>query len=158
MTVYKNNGEAVEIFVQVRPFALKCLQEASNMFEVIIFTASTKSYADAVINLLDPDGKLIDYRLYQDDCIPTPEEAYLKDLRILNRNLEDVIIVDNSVWSFANQLENGVQILPWTGNPDDRELCNLIIYLKEVRNAIDVREVNRSVFKLQYLIKNDIIF
>ena len=46
--------------------------------------------------------KLFDYRLYRDHCIKTNEGIYIKDLRILkNKNLCNVIIVDNAVYSFG---------------------------------------------------------
>jgi CTD small phosphatase-like protein 2 len=68
---------------------------------VIAFTASDKVYADSILDYIDPDHELIAYRLYRDDCVET-EFGYLKDLRIIaNRDLRDMVLVDNSVLSFA---------------------------------------------------------
>ena len=68
----------------------------------MVFTASHQAYADAVLDFLDPTGELIQYRLYRDNCVQTPEGFYVKDLRIIaNRSMENMIIVDNSVYSFA---------------------------------------------------------
>jgi TFIIF-interacting CTD phosphatase-like protein len=48
---------------------------------------------------------------------------YVKDLKILKRNLSKVVIVDNIPESYALQPENGIEIKPWYGNDDsDREL------------------------------------
>jgi CTD small phosphatase-like protein 2 len=67
-----------------------------------VFTASHQSYADVVLDYLDPNRELIEYRLYRDSCIKTEEGVYIKDLRIIkNRNLKDVVIVDNAVYSFG---------------------------------------------------------
>ena len=43
---------------------------------------------------------------------------FVKDLRIVqDRNIEDIIIVDNSIISFAFQLDNGVPICAYySGN------------------------------------------
>ena len=37
--------------------------------------------------------------------------VFVKDLRILDRNLKDVVIVDNAVHSFGNQLDNGIPVV-----------------------------------------------
>jgi TFIIF-interacting CTD phosphatase-like protein len=37
----------------------------SDLYEVVIFTAGVKDYADWVLDSLDPDGLLIKYRLYR---------------------------------------------------------------------------------------------
>jgi CTD small phosphatase-like protein 2 len=87
--------------INVRPHAIECLREAAKIYEVIVFTASVQSYADAVLNYLDPTGELIHHRLYRHNCIWT-NGVYIKDLRILqNRTLENIVIVDNNALSFA---------------------------------------------------------
>lgn len=80
----------------------ECLNEALKNFEIVVFTASHKVYADAILDYLDPENKYFSYRLYRDNCVLTPEGYYVKDLRVIrNRKLEDLVIVDNSVYSFA---------------------------------------------------------
>lgn len=59
----------------------------------MIFTASQKLYADKVLNLLDPK-KRIAHRLYREHCIVINKTYYLKNLKILGRDLQDIIIVD----------------------------------------------------------------
>lgn len=90
---------------------------------MVVFTASHKAYADVVLDLLDPDHQLIHYRLYRDHCIRTEEGIYIKDLRIItNRDLRDLIIVDNAVYSFGYQLDNGIPIIPFYDDKRDEEL------------------------------------
>jgi len=73
----------------------------------------------------------------------------VKDLRILgNRDLSDVILIDNSVYSFAFQLENGVPIIPFYQDAKDEELFHLITYMQGVVQVEDVREYNREAFNL----------
>ena len=88
--------------INVRPYAKECLDEATKLgFEVAIFTASHQAYADAVIDqLLDPERKYP--RLYRQHCIRTNEGIYVKDLRVIrNRLVQDIILVDNAVYSFG---------------------------------------------------------
>jgi CTD small phosphatase-like protein 2 len=44
--------------LNIRPFAMEFLAKMSNIFEIIIFTASEKSYADSILDHLDPHSKL----------------------------------------------------------------------------------------------------
>ena len=66
-------------------------------------------------------------RLYRDSCLKTDDGVYVKDLRILGnqRGLENVIIVDNAVYSFGYQLENGIPIIPFYDDKSDEELLHL---------------------------------
>ena len=105
------SGEIVNAGINIRPYAKQCLEETNKAFEVMVFTASHKCYADVVLDYLDPTGEFIHTRLYRESCIVT-DGIYIKDLRILaNRNLKDVIIVDNVACSFGYQLDNGIPII-----------------------------------------------
>lgn len=140
--------ELVELGVKIRPFARECLAEVSAQFEVIVFTASHKNYADAVLDHLDPTGTLISHRLYKDHCVLV-NNVVVKDLRVLvNRRLENVVIIDNMCTAFASQIDNGIPIASWYGDQQDRELIHLMGYLKKLNWASDVREVNRRRFGL----------
>ena len=143
------NGVVMPVGVNIRPYVKECLEEANKNFEVIVFTASQKCYADVVLNLLDPTGKLIHHRLYRENCIPV-QGVLVKDLRILlGRQLKDIVIVDNATYSFGYQLDNGVPIISWHDDYCDKELFNLIDYLNMLANANDVREINSQTFHLK---------
>jgi len=150
-------GETVQAGINIRPYALECLQKANEHYQVVVFTASHKAYADVVLDILDPHNKLIQYRLYRDHCIRTEEGIYIKDLRIIsNRQLKDIIIVDNAVYSFGYQLDNGVPIIPFYDDKSDEELMHLIYYIDCLAKCADVREQNRKAFQLRDLQEIDI--
>ena len=67
-------------------------------YEVIIYTASLSKYADPLMNILDPE-KLCTSRLFREHCTWL-DQTYVKDMSLLNRKLEDVILVDNSPNSY----------------------------------------------------------
>lgn len=59
-------GNSLEkYYVKLRPFLKEFLERLSKMFELVIFTASIKEYADKVIDYIDPDG-YIKRRFYRD--------------------------------------------------------------------------------------------
>lgn len=53
-----------------RPHLQSFLEKASKMWKLVIFTASTKAYADRLIDSLDRN-KLISKRYYRDSCTQT---------------------------------------------------------------------------------------
>ena len=75
---------------------------------------------------------------------------YIKDLRIVkNRELKDIVIVDNLVESFALQINNGIPILEFNGKEGDRELMKLVPFLKEISQVEDVRPFIKEKFNLE---------
>lgn len=67
-----------------------------------MFTASHSCYANKIIDYLDPEKTLINHRLFRDNCITSTDKFHVKDLRILaNRELKDVILVDNQLYSYS---------------------------------------------------------
>ncbi len=110
-----------------------------------------------MLDYLDPDREYIQYRLYRHNCVEMfveGEKIYVKDLRIFkNVRMEDMIIIDNSVMSFAFQLENGIPILPFYDNYDDNELVFLKNYLCDIANVPDLRVENIARIKMDYFLK-----
>lgn len=151
------NGEVVDAGVNIRPGAVECLKEVNKSFQVVVFTASHKFYADVVLDHLDPTGELIQYRLYRDSCYQTADGVYVKDLRIIkNRQLKDLVIVDNAVYSFGFQLDNGIPIIPFYNNPEDEELLHLVNYINCLAHFEDIREQNARAFQLRELESTDL--
>jgi CTD small phosphatase-like protein 2 len=148
ITVPFPTGEMVKAGINIRPYAREVLMSANQDFEVIVFTASHRCYADEVLNYLDPKGTLIHHRLYRENCIVT-DGVHMKDLRVLgSRRLQDIVIVDNAAYSFGYQLDNGIPIISWYSDPSDKELFNLMHYLKVLSAVDDIRTVNRQTFHL----------
>ncbi|OMJ93111.1 hypothetical protein SteCoe_3924 [Stentor coeruleus] len=143
------NGEVINAGISIRPYAIECLKEVNKYFEVFIFTASHQCYANVVLDYLDPTGELIHQRFFRDNCV-NMNGIYIKDLRIFgNRKLSDVVIVDNAAYSFGYQIDNGIPIISWYDDREDRELLNLIDYLQSLFDVEDIREVNYETFHLR---------
>lgn len=83
----------------------------------------------------------------------TKNGFFVKDLRIIkNRELKNMILVDNLAHSFGFQINNGIPILEWHNNKKkDAELKFLLDYLIEILYADDIREFNKRRLKLHEL-------
>lgn len=138
---------------KLRPGCLWFLKEMASIFEIVIFTAAAQDYADYILNIIEKrlnDGnsattsttssketennKFIDHRLYRHHC-QLDDGVFVKDLSMLGRPLNKTIIVDNIRDNFERQPNNGIEILTWIGNPEDRELNKLGSFLKNLANS-----------------------
>jgi hypothetical protein len=77
---------------------------------------------------------------------------YVKDLNIFNDNydLKDIIIIDNSILSFAYHINNGIPVVPFYDSNQDSELPLLSFYLLSIVSYKDLREVNKEHIRLEY--------
>jgi TFIIF-interacting CTD phosphatase-like protein len=87
----------------------------SKLYEIVVFTASQRIYADRVLNLIDPK-KRISHRMYREHCIVVNNSYYLKNLRALGRNMKDVIVVDDNNITGLLQPDNFYKIEPFDGS------------------------------------------
>lgn len=146
-------GETIVAGINIRPYAKQILKNLSCHFEIIIFTASHSCYANPVIDFIDED-KVVSKRLFRENCSQVTDGLFTKDLTIFkDRRLEDIILVDNAAYSFFFQLSNGVPIVPFTDNKEDRELYKLEKFLMTMIDIDDVREIIESEFKWQSFLR-----
>ena len=127
-----------DIHVLIRPGVQTFLQRLSKLYEIVIFTASVSKYADPLLDLLDKDN-YCSFRLFREHCTMIGV-TFVKDLNKLGRDLKDVIIVDNSPLSYSFNKENGIPILTWFSDKNDKELLNLIPILEFLSCVNDVRD------------------
>ncbi|CAX42011.1 nuclear envelope morphology protein, putative [Candida dubliniensis CD36] len=170
MIEIKLNNISSLYYVYKRPYCDYFLQETSQWFELQIFTASVKEYADPIIDWLEMEildrknkrssngsattttttttittnqTKIFTKRYYRNDCTYRSGVGYIKDLSkfIKDEDLKHVMILDNSPISYALHEENAISIEGWINDQSDKDLLNLLPLLKSLSLAIDVRYI-----------------
>jgi Dullard-like phosphatase family protein len=148
--------------VYFRPYLRTFLEAVCKVFEVVLFTAACKEYADQIVNAIDPDNRFFEFRLYRDscqECTPDPShpesKIYIKDLRVLGRDLSDVVLIDNSLLCFACQLNNGIVCNPFKGGSEDKELISILDVLSMLNRSpeMDTRRFFRKMYGLSDIIR-----
>jgi TFIIF-interacting CTD phosphatase-like protein len=118
----------------------------NSLYEIMIFTASTKDYADLIINVVDPNNEFIKQRFYRDHTSIMNMEV-VKDLTKIKKDLSKVILVDNLSSNFKLQPYNGLHIKTWTDDIHDKQL----VYLAKIlRSFIDdkIEDVRKEIKKV----------
>ena len=113
--------------IQTRPGLLEFLEAVAEFYNICIFTASEKGYADAVINAIAPFIPL-DNRFYKTHVSYTFGCA-VKDLECLGFALEQTILVDDCASNGIMQQANNIIITPWMGEEDDNVLLGELMPL-----------------------------
>ena len=113
----------------IRPFCIKFLEEMAKIFEIVIFTAALKDYADSILDVLDPNKILINYRLYRHHT-SLSGITFCKDLSKIGRDLNRTLIIDNLADNFKLQPNNGIPIFTWIDDMKDTQLDDLGKILK----------------------------
>ena len=152
VTNFQFDLDGTNVYVRFRPYLNDALEKLAQLYELVVFTAGVQKYADPILDQIDPEKKLFKARLYRDSCVKV-SDFFIKDLDIiLDREKENMALVDNSILSFAFDLPNGVPINSFMGDEqDDKDLLYLISFLEEAfyGNIIECCEAS---FKLSYLL------
>ena len=145
--------QAVQVGINIRPYWKQTLNLIKKKYYIVVYTASHQAYADAVLDFMDPQKKYFKYRLYRNNCSLVDVEGakfYVKDLDIFNEyyDLKDIVIIDNSVLSFAFHLHNGIPIVPYYDEDKDGSLYVVGLYLMYIFKEDDLREANKNQINL----------
>lgn len=130
------DGIVHQVYVLKRPHVDEFLQKMGELFECVLFTASLAKYADPVADLLDQWG-VFRARLFRESCV-FHRGNYVKDLSRLGRELNNVIIVDNSPASYIFHPENAVPVQSWFDDMNDTELLDLLPFFEGLSKEEEV--------------------
>ena len=157
VTIKLPTNKIVQVGLNIRSHWKEALDLIKNLYHIVVYTASHQSYADAVLNYLDKDNKYFQYRLYRNHCVQCDVDGmkfYVKDLDTLDKyyNLKDVVLIDNSVLSFAYHLNNGIPIVPFIEQKDDTQLLMLAYYLVSIASFDDLTQENKKHINIEHFL------
>jgi len=126
-------SSAHALHLSLRPFASDMLKKLSLLYEIIVFTASCKEYANCVVRAIDPENKFIEKVISHEHCIEMSGGYLIKDLRIFqDRNINEMVIVDDYIYSFAFNIGNGIPVSRFDDDENDKELERVTQYLVQL--------------------------
>ncbi|XP_031618767.1 carboxy-terminal domain RNA polymerase II polypeptide A small phosphatase 1 [Contarinia nasturtii] len=133
------DGTVHQVYVLKRPHVDTFLQKMGELYECVLFTASLATYADPVADLLDKSG-VFRARLFRESCV-YHRGNYVKDLNKLGRDLQKIVIVDNSPASYIFHPDNAVPVKSWFDDVTDSELLDLIPLFEKLSKVDSVYSV-----------------
>lgn len=124
-----------------RPNVDHFLEQVSENYEIVVFTASNGFNVYPILDSLDKNNVIM-YRLVK-NATDYIDGHHVKNLDRINRDLSRVIMIDWNVDSVKLQRENALVIPRWTGEDSDQQLIQLAEFLNVVSasDVSDVREV-----------------
>lgn len=131
----------------LRPYALHVLNALRHMpnLEVVMWTASTRETGTPVVEQLYEGGSVFDDIIYRNDAWFT-EPIHTKDLRLLGRDMNRVVIFDNAPNCCKLNPQNSVMVEDFHGNRAENDAalvnCYYIIesLLKQCAAGVAVKD------------------
>jgi Dullard-like phosphatase family protein len=154
VTYKSEKGNTITAKINLRPHLQEFLKSVSKFFDVVVYTASDRDYATAVVNFIDPSRKHIKDIFHRDSCFRTKKGYVVKDLRaILPNDLDRIVLVDNSTQCFAPQISNGIPIVPFTYDNEDQELLKLNKFLLRLKDQPSISKCLENTFRFNQYTK-----
>ncbi len=132
----------VVFYVQTRPYLQHFLKKVSRWYDVYLYTASVRAYAEPLVEKLDPRHKRFKGAYFRDSCTVDTAGHATKDLAALNFDLARTVLLDDSGDMATCNRDNVFPIPPWLGDDTyDETLLNVLPVLYALRYVADVRSV-----------------
>jgi Dullard-like phosphatase family protein len=148
---YQSLNKEYEYFTIKRPFLDEFLKYALDNFNIAIWTAAGKDYAENVLKNIGIDKSKLDFFYTEENCTIKLDyetcnyygEKNLNKIRKKGYNLDQVLIVDDISKTAKHNYGNLIHIKPFTTNRSDTELLKLISYLEKIKNAEKFRSIEK---------------
>jgi TFIIF-interacting CTD phosphatase-like protein len=101
------------------------------------------------LDKIDPSRTLFAGRMYRQHCTQV-DGSYVKDFTVVkNRRKQDMMLVDNLIYSFAADTDRGIHIKGFYDDKSDKELEYLAEVLDNMKPFMDVSEYLERNFGFQ---------
>ncbi|KPI88916.1 hypothetical protein ABL78_1961 [Leptomonas seymouri] len=131
----------------LRPYCLHVLNALRHMkeLEIVLWTASTKETASPVVEQLHQTGIIFDDIIYRNNLWFT-QPIHTKDLKLLGRDMDRVLIVDNSVGCCKMHPRNSLLVEDFHGvrRRTDAALVNVYYVVDALLRMLRERDMSVS--------------
>jgi len=140
-----------DYYVYHRPGLEKFLIECSRLFSLAIWSSADDTYVKSIAQALLPTGVAPQFIWGRSECwVKQMRKRYdtsnleskvyqnikpLEKIRRMGFSMENLLIVDNSLYKVEDNPGNYVIIKPFVGNPQDTELKGLLRALSNFINS-----------------------
>ena len=114
-------------------------------YELILFSSGTKDYVESIVKLIEENENYFEYVLYRQHVSFDEKGEYFKNLNLLNRDIKNILIIDDKEKNYKYHKSNGISIKPFNGdNENDINILDLLgqILIKiriDVEDSGDIR-------------------
>ena len=111
----------------LRPGLIEFLHNMKQFYELILFSSGTSDYVDPIVKYIEKNENFFEFVLYRQHISFDERGEYFKNLNLLNRNIKNILIIDDMEKNFKLQKENGICIKPFYGDfQKDINILNLL--------------------------------
>ena len=100
----------------IRPGLIEFLKNMKQFYELILFSSGTSDYVDPIIKLIEKNENFFEFVLYRQHISFNEIGEYFKNLNLLNRNIKNILIIDDMEQNFKYHKANGICIKPFYGD------------------------------------------
>jgi RNA polymerase II subunit A small phosphatase-like protein len=137
--------------VTKRPHLDNFLTQVFQWFDVAIWTGATEEYTKYILPQIMPDPSLLKFVWTRYRCISALDYEnndffWIKDIIKLERRgykKEKILFIEDDLRVVQRSYGNLIQISPFSGNADDKELSELLKFLSKLRHVDNVRTIDK---------------
>lgn len=151
-------------YVKKRPYVEDFLQEVRKHFDLAVWTAATRDYAQIIVHeLFEKQNIPLKFFHSRERCVERDNtrsmydsyvtKYYIKDLKKIKKHfqLDKVLFVDDLTVSLQRNYGNLVKIPPFQGEIEDNHLLLLKDYLISIKDEENLRKIEKRSWQNQVI-------
>lgn len=152
---YSSDFRVGPYFVYRRPFLDQFLETVSAWYDLATWSSGSPAYVSDLVDQVFPDREALRFAWASDRCTvrfhPELRDFYwIKDLKKVKRagyRLERVLILDDTPSKLERQYGNLLPVRPFTGDPADTELRDVLPFLERLRTEENLRRIEKRFWR-----------
>ena len=142
---------AFRYFVTKRPHLDTFLETARRWYRLAVWSSSDEAYARRIVEEALGGSSGLCFVWARSRCTQkfdeeTREAYFLKNLKKVKRqgfDLARVLMMDDNPEKLQQNYGNHLRVAPFEGQPDDRELLNVLEFLEQLKDCENFRVVDK---------------